>query len=62
MIAERIKEKRKAAGLTQKELAEKLKVDQAHISKWERGENTPSIEKLVQISDILKCTVDELVR
>lgn len=36
-----IRDKRLAAGMTQYELADKLMVDQAAVSNWENGKNSP---------------------
>ena len=40
-LGENIREARKAAGVTQKELAEYLDVYQKDISRWENGEQIP---------------------
>lgn len=40
MIGENIRKARKAAGVSQKELAERLQVYQKDISRWENGERT----------------------
>ena len=42
-IAGNIALKRKALGLTQKELAEKLHVSDKTVSRWETGETIPGI-------------------
>jgi len=57
-----IRDKRKLVGLTQQELADKLKVDQTAISQWERGEAMPRAEKLPEIAKALGCTIDELFK
>ena len=52
MLPERLKNLRKKAGLTQKEIAEKLQVGQNSYSNWEKGNRTPiqpTIEKLAEI-------------
>ena len=41
-LGENIKKARKAAGVTQKELAERLQVYQKDISRWENNELTPN--------------------
>ena len=41
-LGENIREARKAAGVTQKELAEYLDVYQKDISRWENGEQIPN--------------------
>ncbi|KKN74744.1 hypothetical protein LCGC14_0387860 [marine sediment metagenome] len=42
MIAKDIKKLRQRLGLTQKEFAGRLKVDNVTVSRWERGEQKPS--------------------
>ena len=60
-FAENLKAYRKAEKLSQGALAELLKLSPQSISKWERGESYPDIEKLVALSDIFKVSVDCLV-
>ena len=60
MLAEKIKQYRRAAGLTQRELAVALSVSQNTISQYESGKRTPTVKKLVVISNLLGCSVDEL--
>jgi transcriptional regulator with XRE-family HTH domain len=52
---------RKAKGLSQKELAEKLNYSDKVISKWERGESLPDIIAIESISKFFGITIDELV-
>jgi len=52
-IAVSIQTKRKVAGLTQKELAEKLGVTQAMVSRWENGEENFTAATLAKISAAL---------
>lgn len=52
---------RKSHGLSQEELAEKLSVSRQTISKWELGESTPDMEKLVLLSKYFEISLDELV-
>ena len=52
---------RKKRGYTQKFLAEKLNTKHQLISKYERGLNSPSLDRLVEIARILDVTLDELV-
>ena len=47
-FAEFIKEERSRLGLTQGELAEKLYISTAAVSKWERGKCLPDVGKLAQ--------------
>ena len=54
-------ELRKQKGFSQEELANRLNVSRQTISKWEVGESTPDMEKLVAISDLFGVSLDELV-
>lgn len=58
----RLKERREAQNLTQIGLASLMGVGQNTVSQWETGERTPRADKLVQLAQILGCTVDELLR
>ncbi len=53
---------RKANGLTQKQLAEKLGVSDKTISHWERDESAPDLSILPILADIFGVTCDELLR
>lgn len=55
------KEYRKKNGLTQEELASKLHLNQATISKWEKSKSLPDIETLLRLADLYKCKVDDLL-
>ena len=57
----RIKEARKAAGLTQGELAEMLDVSIAAVSQWERNIVKPTAENLQVMSQILNMSIDCLL-
>ena len=52
---------RKKRGLTQEELAEKLDVSPAAISKWERGISTPKLSMVCKLADCFEISVDELL-
>jgi transcriptional regulator with XRE-family HTH domain len=62
IFAEKLKMERKNKGWSQEELAEKLYVSRQSVSKWESGQNYPSIEILINISDLFGLTIDELLR
>ena len=51
---------RKANGLTQKQLAEKLNVSDKAISRWERDECAPDLSLIPVIAEIFGITSDEL--
>ena len=53
---------RKSAGLSQEELGNKLDVARQTVGKWELGETTPEMDKLVKMSEIFNITLDELVK
>ena len=55
-----IKEKIKERGMTNKELAEKIGVDQNTISRYVTGRIKLSLEMAVKIANALDCNVDDL--
>ena len=59
VIANNLTHYRKAAGLTQAELAEKINYSDKSISKWEREECYPDITFLPTLADTLGCTVND---
>ncbi|GIQ69135.1 XRE family transcriptional regulator [Xylanibacillus composti] len=62
IFGEKLKNERKQRGWSQEELAEKLYVSRQSVSKWENGQNYPSIEIIIKVSDLLGVTIDELLR
>ena len=56
-----IKECRKEKKLTQNELAEKLNITNKAVSKWETGRGMPDSSILLELSNILDVTVNELL-
>lgn len=61
-VAENLQELRKARGLSQEKLADILGVSRQAIGKWESGSSMPEIEKLIQLSDYYKVSLDRLIR
>lgn len=61
MFKDNLRQRRRAANMSQKDLGDKLNVVQATIASWERGRNEPSIAMLIKLADIFDCTLDELV-
>lgn len=56
-----IAERRKSAGLTQKELAERLSLSDKTVSKWETGHGMPDNSLLLELCRILDISVNELL-
>lgn len=61
IVAKNITELRRASGMTQLELAERLNYSDKAVSKWERGESLPDVAVLKQISDLFSVSMDYLV-
>ncbi len=55
-----IAEKRKAAGMTQEQLAQKLMITPQAVSKWENGVGLPDLTLIPQIAGALGVSMDEL--
>ncbi len=61
-IADRIQHLRKARGISQEELADKAGVSRQSVSKWESGQSTPDIEKILLLSAFFEVTTDYLLK
>ncbi len=61
-VAKNIIALRKKHNMTQNELAEKLNYSDNAVSRWERGEVTPSIETLQQISETFSVPLESLFK
>lgn len=57
-IGERIKKRRKELQLTQLDIKEKAGISSGNMSDIERGNRLPAASTLVQLSEILNCSVD----
>ena len=53
---------RKQRRVTQEQLAEQMNVSRQTISKWESGEMTPELPKLLELCELFSCKLDALVR
>ena len=60
-IGKFIAERRKNANLTQMQLAEKLGITDKAVSKWERGVAMPDSSIMLELCDILRISVNELL-
>lgn len=57
----RLYELRKQKGFSQEELANRVNVSRQTVSKWEIGDSTPDMEKLIALSDLFEISLDELM-
>ena len=53
---------RKNKNLSQEDLGNELGVARQTISKWELGETTPEMDKLIKMSEIFEITLDDLIK
>lgn len=53
---------RKEAKMTQTQLAEKVGVNSNTISQYELGKREPNLEILKKITQVLDCSIDDLVK
>ena len=60
-FGEKLYKLRKAQGLSQEALAEKLNTSRQAVSKWENNNGYPETEKIILISQIFQITLDELL-
>ena len=58
---EKLIELRKKEGLSQEQLGNKVNVSRQTVSKWELGETTPELEKLMELSKVFNISIDKLV-
>lgn len=61
VISKKIIEQRKKIGLTQNELADRLFVTRQAVSKWEIGKSLPSIEVLLEMTELFDVTIDYML-
>lgn len=59
-IGERIKKLREARGLSQKEVASMIKMDQSQYSKLEKDKTDPSVSTLAKVAKALGAQLSEL--
>ena len=60
-IGQTIADQRKAQGMTQKDLADKMNVTDKAVSKWERDLSIPDIASIPKLAGILQISVEELL-
>lgn len=60
-ISERLAARRKALGLSQEALAERIGVTRQAISKWERSESSPDTDNLIALAALYEVSLDDLL-
>lgn len=61
-LSERIQLLRRQQGFSQEELADRLGVSRQAVSKWESGQSTPDLERVVAMSEVFGVTTDYLLK
>lgn len=61
-FSDNFKNARKAMGMTQEQMAEKLNIDRSSIAKYELGTSTPNIKNLPKICELLNVSAEELLK
>lgn len=61
-LGEKIRERRKKAGLSQEQLAEKLNVSRQAVAKWETDKGIPDVGNLIAISEEFSWSLDEMIK
>ena len=62
ILADKIIELRKQAGMSQEELAEKMNVSRQSVSKWEGAQSVPDLNRILQLSEIFGVSTDTLLK
>ena len=60
-LQQRLREKRKGAGLTQQNVADALGKNVMQVTRWERGTRVPSVRSRVALAEVLGCPVTDLI-
>lgn len=60
-FAQKLRQMREKAGLTQGDLADKLDISRPAVSSWESGKIRPRLNKLQQLADLFGTTVADLM-
>lgn len=61
LIKNRIAQARKARGITQKELARRLKVKPSTVSRMEKKDARSRLDTLKKVAKALRCSVEDLI-
>ena len=60
-IGEKLKLRRKKAGFTQEQVAEKMNITRQTLSNWEVGKHYPDLDAIISLSQIYNLSLDELL-
>ena len=60
-LSDKLTELRRAGGMSQEELAEKLGVSRQAVSKWESGATMPELSKLIELAKLYRVSLDALL-
>lgn len=61
-FGEKIQALRKQQNISQEEFAEKLEASRSAVSRWEKDQSMPELDKLIMISDMFSVSLDYLLR
>lgn len=61
VFSERLKELRKSAGLTQRQVSEKLNIRQQSYARYENGTGEPNLETVAKIASMFDVSADFLL-
>ncbi len=61
-LSEKIIKLRRATGLSQEELADRIGISRQAVSKWESSQSTPDIDKIILLSDFFGVSTDYLLK
>lgn len=61
-LPEKLIQLRREKGYSQEQLADLLGVSRQSVSKWEAGQSTPELAKLLTLADLFGVTLDALIR
>lgn len=62
IFGEKLKKERELRNWSQEFLAEQIHVSRQSVSKWETGKNYPSIEIIIDLSELFEISIDELLK
>jgi transcriptional regulator with XRE-family HTH domain len=58
---EKLRAARRTMGMTQADVARELPADQSDVSRWERGETMPQLDRLVRLGRLYRVPLDWLL-